>query len=345
MNALRIGLIGAGENTRLRHIPGFQSLEGVQCEVVCNRSEQSARRVADEFGIPRIATHWREVIADPAIDAICIGTWPYLHAETTIAALESGKHVLVEARMASNAAEATKMRDAAAAHPDLVAQIVPAPFSLNHDATIRRIWPELGVLREARIIFSNSSQALASSPITWRQDAKLSGVNTLTLGILYETFQRWLGSADPEWISGTARTFTQERPNENGLLTPVTVPDSVTVMAGYPNGLALTAHVTGVTSGHPTSEIRVDGDRGSLRMDFLTQTLYFSQAGSSEEQVLRPDEGTQPGWQVEADFVASIREKQPVTLTNFTDGLRYMTFTQLAHDSWNAGGTRLQWKA
>lgn len=65
-----------------------------------------------------------------------IGTWPYLHAEATIAALEHGKHVLCEARMACDLAEAQAMDAAAQAHPDLVAQIVPAPFSLDFDATI-----------------------------------------------------------------------------------------------------------------------------------------------------------------------------------------------------------------
>ena len=46
--AVRVGLIGAGRNTRERHIPGFQKVEGVELAAVANRSRQSGQAVADE---------------------------------------------------------------------------------------------------------------------------------------------------------------------------------------------------------------------------------------------------------------------------------------------------------
>ena len=76
---LRIGLIGAGANTRTRHIPGFQAIEGVELVAVCNRSPESGHRVADAFGIGRVETDPEALFRDPDIDAICIGTWPYKH--------------------------------------------------------------------------------------------------------------------------------------------------------------------------------------------------------------------------------------------------------------------------
>jgi predicted dehydrogenase len=42
-------------------------------------------------------------------------------------------------------------------------------------------------------------------------------------------------------------------------------------------------------------------------------------------------------WEVEAQFVASIREGKPVTLTSFEDGVRYMEFTEAAWRSWQEG--------
>ena len=126
---LQIGIVGAGSNTRNRHIPGFQSIDGVEVVVLANRTRESSQRVADSFGIRRIAEKWEDVVSDPGVDAVCIGTWPNLHAAATIAALENGKHVLTEARMARNLEEAEQMLAASRAHPDLVAQIVPAPMS------------------------------------------------------------------------------------------------------------------------------------------------------------------------------------------------------------------------
>src|SRR5213078_3451624 len=131
---LRIGLIGAGGNTRLRHIPGLRSLAGVEIVAVCNRRPESTAAAAREFGIPRTAAHWEELIVDPQIDAVVIGTWPYLHCPITLAALAAGKHVLTEARLSMNAAEAHRMLEASRGHPQLVAQVVPSPFGLKgHD--------------------------------------------------------------------------------------------------------------------------------------------------------------------------------------------------------------------
>ena len=57
--SLRIGIVGAGENTRTRHIPGFQKIEGVEVVAVCNRSRVSGQKVADEFGIPAVHEDWK----------------------------------------------------------------------------------------------------------------------------------------------------------------------------------------------------------------------------------------------------------------------------------------------
>lgn len=108
-STIKVGIVGAGGNTRKHHIPKLQAQAGVEVVTVANRSRRSAGKVAREFGIPAVADHWQDVVQDPELDAVCIGTWPYLHAPITIAALEAGKHVLCEARMAMNAAEAQTM--------------------------------------------------------------------------------------------------------------------------------------------------------------------------------------------------------------------------------------------
>src|SRR5713226_7106079 len=131
---VRIGLIGAGGNMRARHIPGLRAIPGVEILGVCNRRPSSTAAAAKEFGIPRTFEHWQDLVADPEIDAIVVGTWPYLHCPITLAALEAGKHVLTEARMSLNAAEAHRMLAAAGRYPKLVTQIVPSPYGLKgHD--------------------------------------------------------------------------------------------------------------------------------------------------------------------------------------------------------------------
>ena len=114
--AINIGLIGAGGNTKLRHIPGFLAQDNVHISGVCNRSIESGQRVADEYGIENVYGNWTDMVEDPDIDAICIGTWPYMHCTMVIASLEYGKHVMTEARMAVDASEAHAMLDLSLIH-------------------------------------------------------------------------------------------------------------------------------------------------------------------------------------------------------------------------------------
>lgn len=345
-NKLRIGVVGAGNNTRNKHIPGFQALDGVQVTVVCNRSEESSRKVADAFNIPRTAAHWREVVEDPEVDAVCIGTWPYLHAEITIAALEAGKHVLTEARMACNLEQAEGMLAVAKKHPQLVAQIVPAPFSFTWDATIVRALQagELGQLRQLRVIDWSAGAALADTPATWRQRHDLSGCNIMAMGIHYETVQRWLGQRDPQWISAEGAIFTAERKDpESGAMLECVIPESLQVIAAYADGLRLVMDLSSIHSGKRCLELQLHGSSRSLRIDLTDKQAWCARAGESVEDAWEVDPADQGTWQVESDFVASIREGKPVALTGFTDGVRYMRFTQRVWESLHAEGRRTPW--
>src|SRR5437764_1358998 len=128
---VRVGLIGAGANTRKRHIPGLLAIPGVELSGVCNRRLESTAAAASEFGIPKKFEHWQDLVSDPDVDAVMLGTWPYLHCPIVLAAIEADKHILTEARMSMNAAEARVMLEAAARKPNVVCQIVPSPFGLK----------------------------------------------------------------------------------------------------------------------------------------------------------------------------------------------------------------------
>ncbi|NBO93283.1 MAG: gfo/Idh/MocA family oxidoreductase [Planctomycetia bacterium] len=314
---LRIGLIGAGTNTRARHIPGLLAVSGVTLAAVCNRRPESTAAVANEFNIPRTFERWQDLVACPDIDAIVIGTWPYLHAPITLAALDAGKHVLTEARMCMNVAEAHQMLAASRTHRGLVCQIVPSPFGLSGDAFIRQLLAQgyLGEWREVSVVHRNSALADPAAPLHWRQDAAFSGVNMLTLGILHETLSRWL--PQPNRVLAHTHAFIPQR---GGV--PVGTPDSVQALVEYPNGSRGVYQLSGVCPHGQEMAARLYGSAGVLTYDFLTDNITGTHGPLSIPADLRG------GWKVEADFVASIREGKPVTRTTFEAGLDYMKFTE-----------------
>ncbi len=338
MSPLRIGIIGAGANTRERHIPGLRALPDVEIAAVVNRTRESSERVARELGIPRVYASWQELVATPGIDAVCIGTWPYLHAEITLAALHADKHVLTEARMAMNTSEAEAMlaalRVMQARQPGIVGQIVPSPFTLPYDRTVKKLLTAeaLGELHTVTIAHTHGGLLDPQKPITWRQRVELSGVNTLTLGIYYEVLLRWL-ERDATVTSAVSTTLTIARPDETGHRVPVTVPDQVSIAGHYPEGAQFVAEFSGVETKNPRNEIILEGTVARLRLDLAARALWFQPTGGTETRVaIAPEE--QEHWRVEADFVASVREEAPVRLTDFATGVRYMRFTEAAWRAW-----------
>ena len=328
---VRIGIVGAGTNTVRTHIPNLRTIPGVEILTVCNRSRESSERVADEWSIPRVSDDWRSLIDDPEVDAVVIGTWPNMHHPVTIAALEAGKHVLCEARMAMNATEAHQMYDASQMRPHLVAQVVPAPISLGVDATVKRLISEgyLGRILSVDVVSRSGSVADPTALLHWRQDADRSGMNVMTLGIWYETAMRWVGEASEVTAVGTVTV--PWRKDEAGRMRAVRVPDHIDVIARMACGAQASFHISEVTGPPAVNRITIRGTDGSLALD--GGTLRGRRADDSEARPIPIPSGETGGWRVEEEFVNSIRGLETVSLTDFATGVKYMEFTEAVASS------------
>jgi predicted dehydrogenase len=327
---VRIGIVGAGANTRARHLPGFKNIPGVELIAVANRTPESAGRAAREFGIGRVCESWQEVVSAEDVDAVMIGTWPNMHCEVTCAALEAGKHVLCEARMARNLAEAVQMQSAAEAHPDLVAQLVPSPYGLKVGPFVQKLIDDryLGTLREVVVLGVDDCFWDYSQPIHWRQDRDVSGLNILSLGILHETLLRWAPS--PVRVMAQTAIFEPKRPSlEAGHYVDVTVPDHVHVLTELENGERGAYHLSGVSLFGPGKQIHLYGSRGTIKVEFEPdERLLVGRRGDPELKLAEPPAELIGRWSVEEDFIAAIRGQKDVDLTTFATGVKYMQFVE-----------------
>lgn len=334
MKRIRVGIVGAGANTVAQHIPHLQALAGVDVVSVANRSRASAERVAQQFAIPTVYDRWEDLVAAADSDAIVVGTWPYLHARVTLAALAAGKHLLCEARMAMNATEARQMYDAARANSHLVAQLVPSPYTLAVDATIQRLLAE-GYLGEllAIDIHGGGSFIDRDAPLHWRQNGDLSGLNVLSLGIWYEALLRWVGEASR--VVALGRTFVRQRRDSDGLLRAVRVPDHLDIVAEMACGAQARFQFSAVTGHAGTPSATLYGSEGTLR--FCDGRLLGGGRGDPELCEIAIPDHERGFWRVEEEFIGAIRGTEQVRLTDFATGLKYMQFTEAVAQSMASG--------
>src|SRR5688500_17842002 len=331
---IRVGFVGAGKNTRSRHIPGFQKQAGVELVAVANRSRQSGERVAKEFGIARVYDDWRELVRAPEVDAVCIGTWPYTHCEMSLAALAAGKHVLCEARMAMDAAEGRRMLEASRRAPGLVAQLVPSPPTLEVDATLTALMAEgyVGEVLAVELAATQNARFVdREEPLHWRHDVALSGHNVMNMGIWYEAMMRWLGPA--RRVVAMGKIAVPQRRDETGAMREVKVPDHLEILATLRDGAVARLRFSSVAALGPAGDVWIFGSDGTIRLDAEGKRLFGARRGDNALSELPIPADKRVGWRVEEEFVNAIRGREKVSRTTFEDGVRYMEFTDAVASS------------
>ena len=351
---IRIGFIGAGGIVRQRHVPGLRQGPGVEFAGVVNSSPESTARAAQEYGIPRQFDSPEQLIHSDEIDVVWIGTQPYLHSKLSTAALEAGKHVFCQARMALDYADAKRMYDAWR-KTDRTAMLCPPPHYMRGDRVIRRLLAEGFVGRPYNVTVRSYADTFhdPSAPLHWRQMAGVSGVNTLDVGMLVEVTQRWLGYA--RRVTAAALTLIPGRPpaqvRQGTGQTNVERPDTLTVAAELESGALFSGLWSGVARlAGDLNAIEIYGSEGTIRYTSTTELrsgtggtsmvrhiaatdapgsgrILAARAGEEQlREVPIPDSEART-WTAEADFIQAVREGKRDPEPSFWDGLKYMEVT------------------
>ena len=340
--AVRVGIIGAGSNVQAVQIPGFRRIPSCEIVAVANRSLASSQRVADAFDIPRAYiprayANWSELLEDDEVDAVLIGTWPYMHRTLTVASLERGKHVLCQSRMANSAEEAREMLEASRRHPHLVCQLVPAGGHRTRNVLTRLIVEGyVGEVLSAEIPRLRRSFADFDGELDWRQSLDLSGLNTLHLGLgaTYETTTRVLGRATR--VMAMSKVHVPYRPDARGQLTSVTIPDHVDIVYELVSGGQVHMRFSATTGLSSGNEMWIYGSEGTIHVDG-DQNIFAGRQGDSElREVSNPEEG-RTHYRVEEEFINAIHGIEEVSMTTFEVGVHYMEWTDAVFRSSQTG--------
>ncbi|MBN8217955.1 MAG: Gfo/Idh/MocA family oxidoreductase [Spirochaetes bacterium] len=155
---------------------------------------------------PKFTRDYREVLADPEVDLVCVCTPHPVHAEVACAALAAGKHVVCEKPLASHPSELAKMIEAAGKRPDLVAAGI---FQHRFTPFARRLKTllsggDFGRILQASVEFRCTRTEEYYASDAWRGKWKEEGGGVLLNQAIHtlDIFQWWLGG-DPVEVDGT----------------------------------------------------------------------------------------------------------------------------------------------
>jgi predicted dehydrogenase len=198
---LRIGVLGAARITQDALIAPAATVEGVEVAAIAARDRARAEEAAQRHGIGTVHESYEALLGDPGIQAIYNPLPASLHGRWTRAALDAGKHVLVEKPFTANADEAREVQAAAEASGLVVME---AHHSSHHPQTRRAA--ELvasGVLGELE-----SAEASFIVPIPPGGDIRwnlaLGGGSLMDLGCYPLRWLRDVLGVAPTVVSATA---------------------------------------------------------------------------------------------------------------------------------------------
>ena len=149
----------------------------------------------------------------------------------------------------------------------------------------------------------------------------------LALGILNETVSRWVAPVQ-RVLAYASKHIGRRIDPETGKPAKVGTPDSVQVLTVQEDDSVGVYRLSGAVLHDKSMGVALYGSQGTLIYDLLRDEIRGGRRKEAELERLPIPDSMRGTWQVEADFIASIRRERPVTHTTFGTGVRYMQFTE-----------------
>ncbi|MBL8930547.1 MAG: Gfo/Idh/MocA family oxidoreductase [Kineosporiaceae bacterium] len=177
---LRWGVLGTGGIAQ-KFITEVGALDDAQIAAVGSRTAHRATEVAAAHGIPHAHASLTGLVDDPMVDAVYVATPHPAHAEGALAAIEAGKHVLVEKPFTMTGAQARAVAEAAAAAGVFCMEAMWTRF-LPHAVRVRGLLAD-GAIGPIRTVIADHGQGFAPDPAHRLFSPELGGGAMLDLGI------------------------------------------------------------------------------------------------------------------------------------------------------------------
>ena len=348
MMGIKVGVIGAGSISEM-HFESYKNNEEVTTYAVCDLNEERAKAKAEKYGAEKYFTNYHDLLAVPEIDAVSICTWNNTHAEIAIAALNAGKHVLVEKPLCKTVEEAHAIEKAVQESDGKTLQVgFVRRFGTN--TQVLKSFIDSGDLGEIYYAKASCIRALGN-PGGWFADKERSGGGPLIdLGVhVIDLCWYLMGKPKVKSVSGNTYNKLGNRSNiENKSFykaadydpTQNSVEDMANAIIRFENGASLMVDVSFTLHAKKESiAVNVFGDKGGAeiepQLEIITEKNNTILNSTPQIDALSFD--FNKGFQNEINHFVSCVKGETETISPVQDGVEIMKILAGVYESSEKG--------
>jgi len=263
-------LIGCGRAGMIHARNFFKRVSNAHMAAVSDINPQAARAAAEEFGLEKWYTDYREAVVQPGVDAVVIVSPTHLHCEIVEFCADQGKHIFCEKPMAITEEECTRML-AAVRRNRVMMQL---GFMRRFDRSFEKAKELLDAGAIGRLVQIHSHTRGPSKPQPWMYDLKASN------GILAEVnshdidSSRWFAGCEIKRLFALGGNFRNPEAREEW----PDYYDSLMLCGEFENGVQLVIDGAAYVKYGYDAAVELVGEKGVIRVarsdkEFLSLTV------------------------------------------------------------------------
>lgn len=290
-----IAVIGAGYIS-CAHAIAFNSVSAImqpnvsiEFVAACSPFPEELAGFKKRFNFTKGYENWEDLVTDPDVDLVVIGSPPHLHYTQAKMVLEKGKHLLCEKPVAMNATECKELYDIAKKNE--LSTAVGLTYLANPGMFLAReliAEGKLGQIFSFNGHFNEDHLAYPELPWHWHCDEKIAGYGA-TNDLGYHITSKLITLfGSPNRLVGYRQTKVKQRKDaKSGEMRQVTSDDMASAVIEYDSGITGTWQVSRVATGRDQFiHLEVNGSNGSLILD-MENMNHFSLYLRDEDERLQ----------------------------------------------------------
>lgn len=208
-----VGIIGAGSIAHLAHFPSIAQIDRAHIEAACDPVEEYRNAAVEKWKVPNVFADYEKMLKLDSVELVIVASPNLYHHEHAVAALQAGKHVIIEKPFACTNTEAWDIVDTAKKYNKRV--MVGCNYRFWEQHLIAKELIGSGIIGELKMGSSKSHEAWGLyheliSYTRFRADVDLAGAGALfDLGSHMTDLLLWLMGRKPIRVCGIAKNLTR----------------------------------------------------------------------------------------------------------------------------------------